>query len=98
MSRRGNCYDNAPMESFFKSYKTEEAQQIYETHEHATRRTTLNAFTILAACTRHWITEVQSSSSKRSKNRYSSARSDPHDAPITFPLGPIHCQLFVAIP
>ena len=37
MSRRGNCYDNAPMESFFKSYKTEEAQQIYATHEHATR-------------------------------------------------------------
>lgn len=38
MSRRGNCYDNAPMESFFKSYKTEEVQdQIYETHEQATR-------------------------------------------------------------
>lgn len=37
MSRRGNCYDNAPMESFFKSYKTEEAQQVYDTHEHATR-------------------------------------------------------------
>lgn len=37
MSRRGNCYDNAPMESFFKSYKTEEVQQIYDTHEHATR-------------------------------------------------------------
>tara|TARA_R110002073_G_C9389456_1_gene573636 strand:- start:70 stop:954 length:885 start_codon:yes stop_codon:yes gene_type:complete len=37
MSRRGNCYDNAPMESFFKSYKTEEAQQIYDTHEQATR-------------------------------------------------------------
>lgn len=26
MSRRGNCYDNAPMESFFKSYKTEEVR------------------------------------------------------------------------
>ncbi|QDT11976.1 hypothetical protein K239x_39780 [Planctomycetes bacterium K23_9] len=37
MSRRGNCYDNAPMESFFKSYKVEEANEIYETHEHATR-------------------------------------------------------------
>lgn len=38
MSRRGNCYDNAPMESFFKSYKAEEVQdEIYETHEHATR-------------------------------------------------------------
>lgn len=37
MSRRGNCYDNAPMESFFKSYKTEEVHQLYDTHEHATR-------------------------------------------------------------
>ena len=23
MSRRGNCWDNAPMERFFRSYKTE---------------------------------------------------------------------------
>jgi transposase InsO family protein len=38
MSRKGNCYDNAPMESFFKSYKTEEvSRQQYQTHEHATR-------------------------------------------------------------
>ncbi len=38
MSRRGNCYDNAPMESFFKSFKTEEVQdEHYETHEQATR-------------------------------------------------------------
>lgn len=41
MSRRGNCYDNAPMESFFKSFKVEEVQnEIYETHEHATRSVT----------------------------------------------------------
>ena len=38
MSRKGNCYDNAPMESFFKSYKSEEvSRQPYESHEHATR-------------------------------------------------------------
>ncbi|NND96103.1 MAG: IS3 family transposase [Pirellulaceae bacterium] len=38
MSRRGNCYDNAPMESFFKSYKTEEVNdELYATHEQATR-------------------------------------------------------------
>ena len=38
MSRRGNCYDNAPMESFFKTYKTEETgETIYATHEEATR-------------------------------------------------------------
>jgi len=38
MSRRGNCYDNAPMESFFKSYKTEEVQdEVYDTHEQAAR-------------------------------------------------------------
>jgi len=38
MSRKGNCYDNAPMESFFRSLKVEDAnQQPYETLEHATR-------------------------------------------------------------
>ena len=39
MSRkRGNCYDNAPMESFFKSFKVEEIyHEKYETHEHAAR-------------------------------------------------------------
>lgn len=38
MSRKGNCYDNAPMESFFKSFKTEEVnRQTYHTHEQATR-------------------------------------------------------------
>ncbi len=38
MSRRGNCYDNAPMESFFKSFKVEEVyHDKYQSHEHATR-------------------------------------------------------------
>jgi transposase InsO family protein len=38
MSRKGNCYDNAPMESFFKSFKTEEVyQNNYQTHEEASR-------------------------------------------------------------
>lgn len=38
MSRKGNCYDNAPMESFFKSLKVEEVYtQDYHTHEQATR-------------------------------------------------------------
>jgi len=39
MSRKGNCYDNAPMESFFKSLKVEEVyqQQKFSTHEQATR-------------------------------------------------------------
>jgi transposase InsO family protein len=38
MSRKGNCYDNAPMESFFKSFKTEEVnRQTYQTYEQATR-------------------------------------------------------------
>ena len=41
MSRKGNCYDNAPMESFFKTYKSEEVlDEIYESHEHATRAAT----------------------------------------------------------
>jgi putative transposase len=38
MSRKGNCYDNAPMESFFRSFKVEEVyNNKYETHEQATR-------------------------------------------------------------
>ena len=38
MSRKGNCYDNAPMESFFRSFKVEEVYwNEYETHEQATR-------------------------------------------------------------
>ena len=38
MSRKGNCYDNAPMESFFKSFKTESVgETIFESHEHAAR-------------------------------------------------------------
>ncbi len=38
MSRKGNCYDNAPMESFFKSFKVEEVyHEKYETHEKAAR-------------------------------------------------------------
>jgi transposase InsO family protein len=42
MSRKGNCYDNAPMESFFKSLKVEEVhrQDHYQTHEHAVRAVT----------------------------------------------------------
>ena len=41
MSRKGNCYDNAPMESFFRSFKVEEVYwNEYETHEQATRGVT----------------------------------------------------------
>ena len=41
MSRKGNCYDNAPMESFFKSFKVEEVyHEKYATHEHAVRAAT----------------------------------------------------------
>jgi transposase InsO family protein len=36
MSRKGNCWDNAPMESFFKTLKVERAHQThYETRAHA---------------------------------------------------------------
>jgi transposase InsO family protein len=38
MSRKGDCYDNAPKESFYKSYKVEEVNHNhYATHEEATR-------------------------------------------------------------
>ena len=36
MSRRGNCWDNAPMERFFRSFKTERMPRLgYETFEDA---------------------------------------------------------------
>jgi transposase InsO family protein len=36
MSRKGNCWDNAPMESFFKTLKVERIYQVrYETREQA---------------------------------------------------------------
>ena len=35
MSRRGNCLDNAPMESFWATLKRECADFVFETHEHA---------------------------------------------------------------
>jgi putative transposase len=36
MSRRGNCLDNAPMESFFASLKTEHVHQVrFRTREEA---------------------------------------------------------------
>ena len=38
ISRKGNSYDNAPMESFFKSFKVEEVyHEKYESHEQAVR-------------------------------------------------------------
>ena len=38
MSRRGNCYDNAPMESFYRSFKVERVYwDQYATHDLATR-------------------------------------------------------------
>ena len=38
MSRRGNCYDNAPMESFFHTLKTELVhQRRWATREQARR-------------------------------------------------------------
>lgn len=41
MSRRGNCYDNAPMESFWGTLKNELVHpQRYETREHARREIT----------------------------------------------------------
>ena len=41
MSRKGNCYDNAPMESFWGTLKTELVHhRRYETREQATREIT----------------------------------------------------------
>ena len=56
MSRKGNCYDNAPMESFFKSFKVEEVyRSLYQTHEKATRGVAgyIERFTIELGCILH---------------------------------------------
>ena len=37
MSRKGNCYDNAVVESFFDSLKTELDQEVFASREHARR-------------------------------------------------------------
>lgn len=38
MSRKGNCYDNSPMESFYRSFKVEEVHhRRFQSHEQATR-------------------------------------------------------------
>jgi len=37
MSRRGNCWDNAPVESFFGSMKVEWLEDLYETRAQATQ-------------------------------------------------------------
>ena len=40
MSRKGNCYDNAPMESFFGTLKNELVHRRYESREPAIREIT----------------------------------------------------------
>lgn len=37
MSRKGNCWDNAPMESFFATLKAELEHQVFDTHAEARR-------------------------------------------------------------
>ena len=37
MSRTGNCYDNAVVESFFDSLKTEIGDELFESRAHARR-------------------------------------------------------------
>jgi len=36
MSRKGNCYDNAAMESFWSSFKRESIDTVYATREDGT--------------------------------------------------------------
>ena len=57
MSRKGNCWDNAVVESFFGSLKNEWIQKkIYETLEDAKKifSITLRCFTIVNAGMHHW--------------------------------------------
>jgi transposase InsO family protein len=67
MSRRGDCWDNAAMESFFSSLKTERVRKkIYATRDHARRTcsTTSSASTTRAGDTQHWASSAPMSSSK----------------------------------
>ncbi len=97
MSRRGNCYDNAPMESFFKSYKTEEAQQIYDTHEHATRGVSDYIERFYNPHRLHSSLDYLSPIDFEQAIKEPSLVGDsyPQDLPFTFPLRSVHCQLFV---
>src|SRR3954462_5018849 len=62
MSRKGDCLDNAPMESFFHTLKIERVHhRIYATRptHGAICFNTSKASTIPAACTRHWVISAQ---------------------------------------
>lgn len=63
MSRKGDCWDNAPMESFFHTLKTERVHhRVYATRDQARRDLfqCIEGFsTIPAACTQLWATSVQ---------------------------------------
>ncbi len=70
MSRRGNCWDNAPMENFFSTLKTEPVRRCdFTTLRQAQRElfeySTSRSFTTASVDTRLWSTRVQQPSSKK---------------------------------
>ena len=70
MSRKGDCWDNAPMESFFGSIKTElEDDSVFQTRQAAKRPSSAlsKASTIANACTR------RSATAPRSKEQLAAA-------------------------
>ncbi|VXA94301.1 hypothetical protein BREVUG8_10398 [Brevundimonas sp. G8] len=61
MSRKGDCWDNAPMQSFFHTLKTECVHhRVYATRDQARRDLFgyIEGFSIPVACTRHWATSA----------------------------------------
>ena len=83
MSRKGNCYDNAPVESFFSSLKNElvRHRQFHNQAEAQRPSWTISTDSItVSAYIRHWTIGVQRSSSgmtvvPNSRVRYSRATS-----------------------
>ena len=63
MSGRGNCYDNAVVESFFRTLKTDLEHRVWATRTEARtadQSHTSKRFTIVGGFTRRSVTEVPS--------------------------------------
>lgn len=56
MSRKGNCWDNAVVESFFASLKAEMSVEVFDSHAHARSCVfdTSSGSTIVSAVIQHW--------------------------------------------
>ena len=64
MSRKGNCMDNAPSESWFGSFKNERVYgERFETRDEMKAMSSeyIEVFSTGSGCTRHWATSLRAS-------------------------------------